>query len=52
MIKHSLVADGNNPVTKHFQLGRQIATAGPEMVWKIFEATRIKDNKVSAFSSS
>ena len=47
MIKHSLVADGTNPITKSFQLGRQVATAGPEMVWKIYEATRLKDGKVS-----
>ena len=48
LIKHSLVADTSNPITKHFQLGRQTASGGPEMVWKIYEATRIKDKAVSS----
>lgn len=46
MIKHSLVTDANNPITKYFQLGRQTASAGPEMVWKIYEAKRLNDGRV------
>ena len=46
MLKHSLVADGNNPILKDFTLGRQTASCGPEMVWKIFDAVRNKDKKV------
>ena len=52
MLKHSLVAEGANPITKHFTLQRQIASAGPEMIWKIYEATRNKDNKVGFCHSS
>ena len=47
VIRHSLqLADSNNPVLKHYHLGRQIGTAGPEMVWKIYEAQRLSDKKV------
>ena len=46
LLKHSLVADGSNPILKEFTIGRQAASAGPEMVWKIFDATRNIDNKV------
>lgn len=47
LIKQSLINDSSNPITKHFELGRQAASGGPEMVWKIFDATRIKDKTVS-----
>jgi len=46
LIKHSLVTDNSNPITKYFQLGRQTASGGPEMVWKVYEATRIRDKAV------
>lgn len=47
MIKHSLtVSDGINPITKHFRLVRQTSCAGPEMVWKIYDAVRLSDGKV------
>ncbi|XP_064624687.1 SCY1-like protein 2 isoform X10 [Lineus longissimus] len=45
MIKHSLVADGSNPITKYFQIGKHVASAGPELVWKIFDAVRIEDKQ-------
>src|SRR6218665_1582503 len=51
LIKQSLITDNSNPITKHFELGRQVASGGPEMVWKIFDATRIKDKTVSGFRS-
>jgi len=35
-----------NPITQHFRIGRQVASAGPDMAWKIYEATRICDGKV------
>ena len=47
LIKHTLVADGTNPICKHFKLGRQLGSAGPEMVWRIYEATRMSDGYVS-----
>lgn len=46
MIKHSLVADGGNPITKYFQIGKHAASAGPELVWKIYDAVRIEDKQV------
>jgi hypothetical protein len=46
MLKHSLAGDDTNPISDHFLIGRQVASAGPEMVWKIFEATRLSDGKV------
>ena len=46
MIKHSLATDGNNPISKYFQLGRQTGSAGPEMVWKVFDAKRLTDGRV------
>jgi len=50
MIKNSLsVADGVNPITKHFRLVRQTSCAGPEMVWKIYDAVRLSDGKVLHF---
>jgi len=47
MIKQSLsVADGVNPITKHFRLVQQTSCAGPELVWKIYDAIRLSDGKV------
>jgi len=46
MLKHHIVADGANPITQHFHLVRQVATAGQQHVWKIYDAKRIKDGKV------
>lgn len=45
MIKHTLSPDCANPITEYFEIGRQVASAGPEMVWKIYDATRISDRK-------
>jgi len=48
MIKNSLtVADAANPITKHFRIVRQTSCAGPEMVWKIYDAIRLSDGKVA-----
>lgn len=37
----------NNPITQYFEIGKQIACAGPELVWKIHEGYRKTDGKVS-----
>jgi len=47
MIKHGLVSsDCLNPITEYFRIGQRVGSAGPDMVWKIYHATRITDNKV------
>ena len=46
MLKHSIISDDINPIMRDFEIGRQIGSAGPEMVWKIFEAVRQDDKKV------
>ena len=51
MIKHTLVADGTNPITKHYKLGKQVASSGPEMIWKIYDATRLSNNQVTSLIS-
>lgn len=51
LIKHSLGADGTNPICKNFKLGRHVASAGPEMVWRIYEATRLSDGYVSTWAT-
>ncbi|ESO87504.1 hypothetical protein LOTGIDRAFT_127669 [Lottia gigantea] len=45
MLKHSIISDDSNPILKHYDLQRQVGTAGPENVWKIFEAIRLEDSK-------
>jgi len=46
MLRSSLVSEGSNPITQHYRLVRLVGGAGQEMVWKIYEAFRIKDGKV------
>lgn len=36
-----------NPITQYFDIGKQVASAGPELVWKIHEAVRKSDKRVS-----
>lgn len=36
----------SNPITQHFEIGKQTASAGPELVWRIFEAYKKSDGKV------
>lgn len=36
-----------NPISNYFVIGRQVGSAGPELIWKIHEATRRSDGKVS-----
>lgn len=37
----------SNPIGQFFEIGKQTASAGPELVWKIHDAYRKSDGKVS-----
>ncbi|XP_035205202.1 SCY1-like protein 2 [Stegodyphus dumicola] len=37
-----------NPITQYYEIGRQIGSAGPELVWKIYEAVRKSDKREAA----
>ncbi|XP_060082197.1 SCY1-like protein 2 [Ylistrum balloti] len=45
MIKQTITSDDSNPITKYFEIGRQVGSYGPEMVWKIYDAVRKEDKK-------
>ena len=47
MIKHSIISDEANPITRYFDIRQHVGSCGPDMIWKIFQAYRIEDNKVS-----
>lgn len=36
-----------NPIIQFFEIGKQTASAGPELVWKIYDAYKKSDGKVS-----
>lgn len=36
-----------NPITQYFDIGKPVACAGPELIWKIHDAYRKSDGKVS-----
>jgi SCY1-like protein 2 len=36
----------NNPIVQYFEIGKQTASAGPELVWRIHDAYRKSDGKV------
>ena len=36
-----------NPIAQYFDIGKQVASAGPELAWKVFEAVRKSDKKVA-----
>jgi hypothetical protein len=36
-----------NPITQYFEIGKSVACAGPELVWKIHDAYRKSDGKVN-----
>lgn len=36
-----------NPIGQFFEIGKQVASAGPELVWRIHDAYRKSDGKVS-----
>lgn len=38
--------DGN-PIGQYYDIKRQIGSAGPELAWKVLEAVRKSDDKVS-----
>lgn len=37
----------SNPISQFYEIKRQIGSAGPELAWKVFEATQRSDDKVS-----
>jgi SCY1-like protein 2 len=37
----------SNPIVQYFEIGKQTASAGPELVWRIHDAYRKSDGKVS-----
>lgn len=41
-----------NPISQYFEFGKQIGSAGPELVWKIYEAVRKSDRKVNIVCSA
>lgn len=41
----------HNPITQYFEIGKVVASAGPEHIWKIYDAYRKSDGKVSVFQS-
>ena len=48
LIKQGLVSsDSVNPITEYFSVGATVGSAGPDLAWKIHNATRISDNKVA-----
>lgn len=36
-----------NPIVQYFEVGKQTACAGPELVWKIHDAYKKSDGRVS-----
>nr|CAH8862878.1 unnamed protein product [Trichobilharzia regenti] len=34
-----------NPITKYFSIERQVASCGPELIWKVYDAIRRQDKK-------
>ncbi|XP_014662009.1 PREDICTED: SCY1-like protein 2 [Priapulus caudatus] len=45
MIKQTLLPDDKNPIVQYFDISRQVASAGPELVWKIYDAHRKTDKQ-------
>lgn len=37
----------SNPIVQHFEIGKQTACAGPELVWKIYDGFKKADGRVS-----
>ncbi|KAL3313180.1 hypothetical protein Ciccas_008221 [Cichlidogyrus casuarinus] len=35
-----------NPINKYFTVKKHVASAGPELLWKIYDAIRLEDSKV------
>ena len=38
---------GSNPIVQTYDIGAATASAGPELVWRIYDAVRKSDGKVS-----
>ena len=41
-----------NPISQQFEIGRLVGSAGPEFLWKIYDAKRKSDNKVRSIPIS
>ena len=39
-----------NPVTREYQVGKQVATFGPGLCWKVFEGKKKTTGQVRTFS--
>lgn len=39
----------DNPINQFYKIGKQVGSVGPELSWKVFEATRKSDDQVSAY---
>lgn len=38
----------SNPIMEYFEVGKESSTAGPELVWRVHDAYRKSDGKVSS----
>lgn len=36
-----------NPISQYFEIGKQTASTGPELIWKIHDAYKKTDGRVS-----
>lgn len=41
----------SNPIVQHFEISKQTACAGPELVWKIHDGFKKSDGRVSIYFS-
>ena len=41
-----------NPVTREYELGRQVGSAGPGLMWKVYQATKKSTRQVGVSWSS
>lgn len=42
----------SNPISQYFEIGKVVASAGPEHIWKIHDAYRKSDGKVRSTTTS
>lgn len=40
--------DGN-PISQYFEIGKQTASTGPELIWKVHDGYKKSDGRVSVF---
>ena len=39
-----------NPVTRDYEIGRQVASAGPGLMWKVHQATKKSTRQVGVYT--